>query len=92
MGVGLGQAQDAQSIVIAALEAAAVLTVLELLWLESNVTWLEQFVDFASVIAASKTVEPATADGKAPARRMRGNPLRLLQVCHSYNIFANAVS
>ena len=38
--------------VIVALQAAAVLTVMETLWLTGNKPWLEEHIDFASVQAA----------------------------------------
>jgi hypothetical protein len=51
IGVGLGQLNDAKGLLTAALQAALLLTVLEALWLQPNGSWLESYVDFASVQA-----------------------------------------
>jgi hypothetical protein len=51
IGVALSQASDASGLVTAALQAALLLTVLELLWLVTNPNWLESYIDFASVHA-----------------------------------------
>ncbi len=51
IGVALGQANDAKGVVIAALQAALVLTILEALWLVPNSAWVEAYIDFASVQA-----------------------------------------
>jgi hypothetical protein len=51
IGVALGQANDAKGLVVAALQAALLLTILEALWLVPNGSWLESYVDFASVQA-----------------------------------------
>jgi len=51
IGVAFGQANDASGVVMSAVEAALVLTVLEVLWLAQNSNWLETYVDCVSVQA-----------------------------------------
>jgi hypothetical protein len=49
VGIGMSQLSDAQALVMSTLQALAVLTVLEALWLVQNANWQETFVEFASV-------------------------------------------
>ncbi len=51
IGVAVSQANDASSLVTAALQAALIVTILEALWLMTNVNWLESYIDFVSVHA-----------------------------------------
>ena len=52
IGVALGQVNDASGVVTAALQAVAVATVLEMLWLVNNTNWLETYMDVASVVGS----------------------------------------
>jgi hypothetical protein len=91
VGVGLGQVQDARGVLVTALEAVAVVTVLELLWLQTNGTWLEQYVDFASVFAAA-LAPTAAADDAGGAKRVGFlHRFRTYRVCERYATFANAL-
>jgi hypothetical protein len=49
VGIGLSQLSDAQALITSTLQALAVVTVLEMLWLVHNANWHETFVEFASV-------------------------------------------
>ena len=49
VGVGLSQLSDAQALIVSTLQALAVVTVLEMLWLVRNASWHETLVEFASV-------------------------------------------
>ena len=51
IGVGLGQLNDAKGVIVSALQAALLLTILEALWLVPNGRWLEGYIDFVSVQA-----------------------------------------
>ena len=42
---------DAQGVVVSAMQALLVMTILEALWLVANGNWLESYVDFVSVHA-----------------------------------------
>jgi hypothetical protein len=42
-------------------------TILEILWLLQNSTWLERYVDLLSVFCAAMTPAAASADGKPAA-------------------------
>lgn len=66
---------------VAAGETILVLTILELLWLIQNQTWLETNLDFASVYAAS--FSEAAAAGARPT---------ISRVCARYTRFFNAVA
>ena len=85
--------QDAQSVIVSACEAVLVLTVLELLWLQQNGTWLEQYTDFASIFAAAVRPAGDTADGDGRAKRP-GFMHRFYtwRVCERYAAFANALT
>ena len=93
IGIGLGQVQDAQSVIVSACEAVLVLTVLELLWLQQNGTWLEQYVDFASIFAAAVRPAGGAVDGDGRAKRP-GFLQRFYtwRVCERYAAFANALT
>ena len=47
----MGQLSEARDLGIAILQTAAAVTVLELLWLVTNMRWLEDTVDYMSVHA-----------------------------------------
>ena len=53
IGVALGQANDARGLLLSALQAALVVTVIEALWLVPNGGWLETYVDSVSVQATT---------------------------------------
>jgi hypothetical protein len=65
IGVAMSQASDASGLVTAALQAALIVTILEALWLISNVNWLESYVDFVSV-QATVASHHATCGGYKP--------------------------
>ena len=52
IGVALGQVNDASGVVQSALQAVAVATILEALWLVNNTNWLETYMDVASVVGS----------------------------------------
>jgi hypothetical protein len=52
IGVGMSQLSDARGVVVAALHAILLLTILELLWLIPNGDWLSNYCDFGSVYAS----------------------------------------
>jgi hypothetical protein len=51
IGVAIGQANDASGALTASMQAVAILTILEVLWLMTNTSWLESYCDFASCYA-----------------------------------------
>ena len=55
IGVAIGQANDASGTVTSVLQAVVILTILELLWLQVNTSWLENYCDFASCYASVAT-------------------------------------
>ena len=52
IGVATGQVSDASGALQAALQAVALVTVMEALWLMNNNNWLESYVDMASVVGS----------------------------------------
>ena len=77
IGVGLGQLNDASSLVVTVAEALLVVTVLEMLWLVQNGNWMETYVDTMSVQAAV-----VVADGGR----------RLSAMFTAYKLHFNAIS
>ena len=59
-GLAISQATQFKDMAVVALEAAAVLTVMEALWLIGNKPWLEEHIDFASVHATIAADKAAT--------------------------------
>ncbi len=91
--MGLGQLQDARGVLIAAVEAVLVLSILEMLWLQSNSTWIETYVDFASVYAAALVPEAKDAAGAAKPKHLGFlHRFRTYRVCERYAAFANALT
>jgi hypothetical protein len=90
IGVGLGQVQDMKGVLVSAMEAVLVLTVLEMLWLQSNSTWMESMTDFASVYAAA-LMDGVGNDGKAEKRGFLRR-FKTYRVCERYAAFANALT
>ena len=86
IGVGVGQAQDVRALMISALEAVVAMTLLELLWLQSNGAWIEEYVDFASIYAAAQA-QPAVG-GKRPFMQR----FHVYRVCKRYAGFANGLT
>ena len=51
IGIAISQASDASGLLTATLQAALVVTILEVLWLVTNAHWLEDYIDFVSIHA-----------------------------------------
>lgn len=51
IGIGMGQVQEARDVFVSVLQVAAAMTVLEVLWIVTNVRWLESNADYLSVHA-----------------------------------------
>ena len=66
IGLAISQVTQFQGMLLVALESAALLTVLESMWLMGNKAWLEEHIDFASVQASLL----AQGAGTSWARRM----------------------
>ena len=76
VGIGLSQVSDARALIMSTLQALAVVTILDLLWLVQNSSWYETHVEFLSVYAT-------VAGGRA---------LRLPRLLLAYKRHFNAVS
>ena len=66
IGLAISQATQFQGMVMVAVQSAALLTVLESMWLMGNKPWLEEHIDYASVQATLL----AEKEGTSWARRM----------------------
>jgi hypothetical protein len=51
IGVAVSQANDATGLLTAAVQAMLIVTILEALWLVTNLNWIESYIDFISVHA-----------------------------------------
>jgi membrane protein required for beta-lactamase induction len=60
IALGVDNAKQWQDILRAALQSAALMFVLDRMWIMSNAAWLEQHVDFMSVQATLLTAVPTT--------------------------------
>jgi hypothetical protein len=69
VGLAIGQATQFKDMVIVALQSAAVLTVLETLWIVGNKPWLEEHIGAQHAPHAPAAAPHATADDVAASPR-----------------------
>ena len=69
IGLAISQATQFQNMLLVALQSAALLTVLESMWLMGNKPWLEEHIDFASMQASLLAEDGSTSW----AQRMRAH-------------------